>query len=67
MCRKMVIANPSPPGHPDTPTRNQISYQRACFSRAIYSPLEDVGVAVFADGGSAAVKSLDLWTMKPIW
>ena len=40
---------------------------RACFSRAICSPPEDLGAAVFAEGGSATVKSLDAWNIKPIW
>jgi len=40
---------------------------RACLSRAIYSPAEDLGTAVWAEGGAATVKSLDAWRIKPIW
>ncbi len=36
---------------------------RACFRRAIYSPFEDLGVAVFGAG----VSKLDVWTLKAAW
>ena len=37
------------------------------ISRAIYPPREDIGMALFAEGGSAVVRALDVWQMKPIW
>jgi len=40
---------------------------RVCLSRAIYSPAEDLGAAVWAEGGAATVKSLEVWRIKPIW
>jgi len=40
---------------------------RACFSRLIDSDDRDLGVEVFAEGGSATVRSLDSWNMKSIW
>jgi beta-fructofuranosidase len=40
---------------------------RACYTRALYSPLEDLGVAVFALGARAVAPRIDIWKMKPIW
>ena len=40
---------------------------RVSISRVIYPPREDRRVALFAEGGSAVVRSLDTWQMKPIW
>ena len=40
---------------------------RACVSRVIDAAQKDLGVAVFAAGSRAAVKTLDVWQMKPIW
>ena len=39
----------------------------ACFTRAIYSPPEDLGLAVFADGPCPLIKSIDVWEMKSVW
>ena len=38
-----------------------------CIARIIYPPREDKTIALFAEGGSATVRSLDVWQMKPIW
>jgi len=38
-----------------------------CVTRVEYPGEEDLGVSVFAEGGSATVKSLDAWPMRPIW
>ena len=40
--------------------------ERACFSRVIYPGERDLGLAVFARGGTATVRSLEVWPMKPI-
>ena len=40
---------------------------RACFTCAIYSPAEDGGIAAFATGGSARLKSLDTWQLSSVW
>ena len=40
---------------------------RACVTRVNYPGPNDLGVSVFADRGSVAVKSLDAWQMKAIW
>ena len=37
------------------------------IARVIYPPRRDKGLAFFADGGSASMRSLDVWQMKPIW
>ena len=39
----------------------------ASISRVIYPPREDKTLTVFAEDGSAVVRSLDVWQMKPIW
>ena len=36
-------------------------------TRVEYPGENDLGVSVFAENGSAALKSLDAWEMKPIW
>ncbi len=41
--------------------------ERACFTRGIYPLADDLWVALFAAGGSVKVKSVDVWSMKPIW
>jgi beta-fructofuranosidase len=40
---------------------------RVCVTRVIYPPEQDVGVEVFAEEGSAVVRSLDVWEMGSIW
>ena len=40
---------------------------RACFSRPIKPPVDDLAVALFAEGGTAQVLALDAWTMGSIW
>jgi sucrose-6-phosphate hydrolase SacC (GH32 family) len=40
--------------------------EQACFSRVIYPGERDLGLAVFARGGTATVRSLEAWSMKPI-
>jgi beta-fructofuranosidase len=37
------------------------------ISRVMYPPRQDTGLALFAEGGSAFVRSVDVWQMKPIW
>ena len=36
-------------------------------TRVEYPGEQDLGVSVFAENGSATLKSLDAWKMKPIW
>ena len=36
-------------------------------TRVEYPGEKDLGVSVFAENGSATLKSLDAWKMKPIW
>jgi sucrose-6-phosphate hydrolase SacC (GH32 family) len=38
-----------------------------CFTNIIYPPETDLGVEVYAKGGTATVKSLDIWQMSTIW
>ncbi len=40
---------------------------RVCVTRVIYSRPSDLGVEVFAEGGSTRVDSIDVWTLKPVW
>ena len=40
---------------------------RMSASRVIYPPREDRALALFAEGGTATVRSLDVWQMKHIW
>jgi beta-fructofuranosidase len=40
---------------------------RAVASQFVYTDPGDVGVAVFAEGGTGKVRLLDAWQMKPIW
>jgi len=40
---------------------------REAVSKVIYPGKKDLGVALFAVGGRAVVKSLDAWKMKSIW
>ena len=41
---------------------------RACYSRMFESYNQnDLGVEVFAEDGSATVRSIDSWKIKPIW
>ena len=40
---------------------------RACLTRAIYSPAGDLGVAAFSDGGEVRVDSIEVWEMAGIW
>ena len=37
------------------------------ITRVIYPPPQDQALALFAEGGSVSVRSLDVWQMKPIW
>jgi len=40
---------------------------RECVTRVIYPGLNDLGIELFSEGGMTTVKSLDIWTIKPIW
>jgi len=40
---------------------------REVVTRTEYPGEEDLGIAVFAEGGKATLKSLDVWQMKSIW
>ena len=40
---------------------------REVITRVIYPGEQDLGIEVFARGGSAQIKSLDVWQMNPIW
>jgi beta-fructofuranosidase len=40
---------------------------RECVTKVIYSPEQDLGLELFATGGQAMVRSLDIWHIKPIW
>jgi len=40
---------------------------RAAVTRVEYPGEEDLGIGVFAEGGKATLKSLDVWQMKSIW
>ncbi|MBL7223696.1 MAG: GH32 C-terminal domain-containing protein [Candidatus Brocadiae bacterium] len=40
---------------------------RECVTRVIYPGRSDLGVEVFAEGGSATVGSLDVWKIRPVW
>ena len=37
------------------------------IARVIYPPPQDTALALFAEGGSAFVRALDVWQMRPIW
>jgi sucrose-6-phosphate hydrolase SacC (GH32 family) len=36
-------------------------------AKVIYPGEKDVGIELFATGGTARIKSVDVWQMKPIW
>ena len=40
---------------------------RECVTKVIYTPEQDLGLELFATGGRAMVRSLDVWQIKPIW
>lgn len=40
---------------------------RACVTRVISAGEKDLGVGLFANGGSATVRSLNAWRMNAIW
>ena len=40
---------------------------RQCIPRMIYPGENDLGIEPFADGGTARLKSVDVWEMKSIW
>ena len=40
---------------------------RSTVTRVNYARTEDLGIAVFAENGSASLKSLDVWSMNSIW
>jgi beta-fructofuranosidase len=40
---------------------------RQAVTRVEYPGEEDLGIGVFAEGGKATLKSLDVWQMKSIW
>ena len=41
---------------------------RACLTQRVYPTKPDSkGVAVFAEGGSATLKTADIWQLEPIW
>jgi beta-fructofuranosidase len=39
---------------------------RKAVSKVIYPPGQDLGIELFATGGTAVVRSLDIWQIKPI-
>ena len=40
---------------------------RECVTKVIYSGEQDLGLELFATGGRAMVRSVDIWRIKPIW
>ena len=38
-----------------------------CVTRVIYPGKNDLGIELFSEGGTTTVKSLDIWSIKPIW
>jgi beta-fructofuranosidase len=41
---------------------------RLCITKRVYPTRQDArGVALFARGGDARVRSMDVWRMAPIW
>ena len=40
---------------------------RECVTQVIYPGGDDLGVEVFAEGGTATVRSLDVWQLGSIW
>ncbi len=40
---------------------------RECVTRVIHPGQDDLGIEVFAQGGTATVESLDVWQMKSVW
>ena len=38
-----------------------------CVTRVIYPGDKDLGIEVFSQGGKTHVKSIDIWSIKPIW
>ncbi len=40
---------------------------RECVTKVIYTPEQDLGLELFATGGLAMVRSVDVWHIKPIW
>ncbi|GAF91469.1 unnamed protein product, partial [marine sediment metagenome] len=40
---------------------------RESVTRVIHPGQEDLGIEVFAEGGTAEVRAIDVWEMKAIW
>ncbi len=40
---------------------------RVCLTKVVYPGEEDLGLELFAMGGSMTISSLDVWKMKSIW
>ncbi len=40
---------------------------RESVTRVIHPGQKDLGIEVFAEGGTAQVRKIDLWEMKAIW
>jgi len=40
---------------------------RECVTRVIYPGKNDLGIELFSEGGTTTVKSLNIWSIKPIW
>ena len=40
---------------------------RECITRVIYPGQADLGIEVFAEGGTARLESMDVWEMKSVW
>jgi beta-fructofuranosidase len=40
---------------------------RMCLTSRVYPLAESLGVALFAQGGSVDVRSIDIWNMRSIW
>lgn len=40
---------------------------RECVTRVIYPGKNDLGIELFCEGGTTTVKSLNIWSIKPIW
>ena len=44
-----------------------VDHGRQCVTRVVYPEADDVGVAAFAEGGSAELVTLQAWPLRSIW
>ena len=44
-----------------------VNQGRVCVTRVIYPPVDDLGVALFAKGGTTTATALNVWEMQEIW